>query len=195
MRLIIAYIADMLRYIIVFSPVILIIRFLYLKKSRRKVNFKNEIIILLFCMYIIGLASQTILPNITIGIVSETGEMIFEVNWRNSISQVNFIPFRTLSDQLLFNNTNTYDLKISLLNISANLFLFSPIGFFVPFLWNKFNSIKCIFFIGLSLTTCIECIQYLIGRSTDIDDIILNVSGIMIGYIVFKISKRLIRTS
>lgn len=171
MRLIIAYIADMLRYIIVFSPVILIIRFLYLKKSSRKVNFKNEIIILLFCMYIIGLASQTILPNITIGIVSETGEMIFEVNWRNSISQVNFIPFRTLSDQLFFNNTNTYDLKISLLNISANLFLFSPIGFFVPLLWNKFNSIKCIFFIGLSLTICIECIQYLIGRSTDIVNI------------------------
>jgi glycopeptide antibiotics resistance protein len=75
--------------------------------------------------------------------------------------------------------------SVSLLNITANLFLFLPIGFFVPLIWTKCNSFKKVTFVGLTVTIFVEIVQLFTGRSTDIDDVILNTLGIMIGYGTF----------
>ncbi|WP_217642423.1 VanZ family protein [Bacillus sp. OK048] len=146
----------------------------------------NEILMLIFVLYLVGLVSQTIIPNWNMGIVSDTGEFFFNVHFSNEISKVNLIPFHTLYQYIFETNTNVDDWNsVSLLNISANLLLFSPIGFFIPLIWKKWYSFKRVFFLGLTVTCFIEIIQMFIGRSTDIDDVILNTFGILIGYGVF----------
>lgn len=93
------------------------------------------------------------------------------------------IPFKTISSQLFGANPSVDDWNsVSLLNLMTNVFLFAPIGLFFPLLWTKWNSIKNVFFVGLMTTSLVEVIQLFIGRSVDIDDIILNTIGVFIGY-------------
>lgn len=103
----------------------------------------NEILMLIFVLYLVGLASQTIIPRWDIGIVSDTGEFFFNVHLANEISQVNLIPFHTLYQYIFETNTNVDSWNsVSLLNISANLLLFSPLGFLVPLIWKRWDSFK-----------------------------------------------------
>lgn len=70
-----------------------------------------------------------------------------------------------------------------------------PIGVFLPILWNKyFSSIKSLATIGLGISLLIEVLQYMEGillpsiytRASDVNDLILNTLGVLIGYFVFK---------
>lgn len=68
-----------------------------------------------------------------------------------------------------------------------NILLFIPFGFFIPIvLKNKRNLYQTIL-ISFGLTFSVEFFQYFIGRSSDIDDIITNLIGSMIGYTLFKL--------
>lgn len=67
-----------------------------------------------------------------------------------------------------------------------NVLLFIPLGFFLPIVFprlrNVFKTTVFCFFVTFS----VELIQFFIGRSSDIDDIITNLLGSIIGYLVFK---------
>ena len=69
-------------------------------------------------------------------------------------------------------------------NVMGNIILFIPYGFLASYLLNnkKFSVITILTVIA-SLT--IETVQYYIGRVFDIDDIILNVIGGIVGFLVF----------
>ena len=186
MGLISMYIQSMIGYMIFVLPFYVIGRMFFVKKKKKRIIVRNEMLLLFFVLYLVGLASQTIIPQWYMGIVSDTGEFYFNINLSNEISKVNLIPFHTLYQYFYEANTMVDDWNdVSLLNITANLLLFSPIGFFVPLIWTKFNSFKKVISIGLAVTIIIEFVQLFIGRSTDVDDVFLNTLGIMIGYLLF----------
>ena len=190
MRLILTYLSNMLTYIIVALPIYLICRLIFIKKTKKQVKVFNEILLTIFILYIIGLASQTIVPYWNMGIYSDTGKFYFNIRLTNSISEINLIPFKTLYEYLFVNNTSVSDWSsVSILNIFANTLLFLPLGLLTPLLWEKYDSFYKILTLGLISTCLIEFIQIFIGRSTDIDDVILNTIGIIIGYTIFKLFK------
>jgi len=190
MRLILTYLSNMLTYIIVALPIYLICRLIFIKKTKKQVKVFNEILLTIFILYIIGLASQTIVPYWNMGIYSDTGKFYFNIRLTNSISEINLIPFKTLYEYLFVNNTSVSDWSsVSILNIFANTLLFLPLGLLTPLLWEKYDSFYKILTLGLISTCLIEFIQIFIGRSTDIDDVILNTIGIIIGYTMFKLFK------
>jgi len=90
----------------------------------------------------------------------------------------NFIPLKEI---MRYSYTSTLFFK----NVLGNVLLFIPFGYFVnKILKNK--SMIVATFITLITSTSIELIQMNIGRSFDIDDIILNFIGGLIGYLVYK---------
>ncbi|AST94365.1 hypothetical protein BC6307_14845 [Sutcliffiella cohnii] len=143
-----------------------------------------------FSLYIIAVASQTIIPKWDAGIISSTGEFYFNVQWSNEIASVNIIPFRTLFLYLQANPNIDNWSSLSMVNIFGNMFVFTPIGIFVPLLYRRVRSLKKISVVALAVTCFIEITQLFIGRSTDIDDVILNTIGVMIGYGMFVFIKR-----
>lgn len=182
MWLISTYLISMLGYMIIAFPIHLIIRMTIIKKRKQPVNKTHELLLALFVLYSVGIASQTIIPKWVIGVDSNSGKFFFDVYMSNGWVGTNTIPFRTISGYLKVNEyMNGWD-SIAIANLLGNVFLFSPIGFFVPLLWRKMDSIKAIAFIGFAVTCFIEGTQYFIGRSADIDDIILNTIGVVIGY-------------
>ncbi len=69
-------------------------------------------------------------------------------------------------------------------NIIGNILLFLPFGFFVSYYLNtrKWSSPVII---SLIVSFCAEGMQYYLGRVFDVDDIILNVLGGFLGYLLF----------
>lgn len=97
----------------------------------------------------------------------------------------NFIPFYSIRDILAQDS-----LLIAFKQIGGNILLLLPLGFFVSLIYKK--SFLKIFFIGFLFSVAIEVLQFimarlfLMNRSADIDDIILNCVGYVLGIMIFK---------
>lgn len=102
-------------------------------------------------------------------------------NEKDGIRNINLIPFRSISPYLR-NITEPYAFK----NIIANILVFIPLGFFVSNKNSK-NVFKTLV-ICISVILSIECIQLLFKIGFfDVDDIILNFIGSLIGMGINKI--------
>ena len=189
MWLISMYVINMLGYMIVAFPIYVFARILIVKSRKQPVNKSHELLLALFVLYLVGIASQTIIPKWVMGIDVDTGKFFFDVYMFKGWVGTNAIPFKTISGYLQVNEYMDGWDSIAIANLLGNIFLFSPIGFFVPLLWRRLDSFKAIALIGFGVTCFIEGTQYFIGRSTDIDDIILNTIGVVIGYGVFLVWK------
>lgn len=193
MDLILSYLNSMVFYNILFLPIYLIDRRTHIKKNKKKnisINYLYEAILLAFVMYSIAMASQTIIPEYEV-YIDINNQIKIDIDVGTETSRINLIPFNTLN-RYLFMESRTLDNwnVVSLINLVGNSFLFSPIGIVLPLLYKKFDSFKIIFLTGLMTTLSIEFIQIFIKRSVDIDDIILNTIGVIIGYILYKIFKK-----
>lgn len=88
----------------------------------------------------------------------------------------------------LFSEIFRYDVgsRLFFKNIIGNVLLFVPYGFFASFYIELKNPIKALILI-LAASISIEVTQLAIGRVFDVDDILLNVVGGMIGYFIYMI--------
>lgn len=68
-----------------------------------------------------------------------------------------------------------------------NVIMFIPLGFFIPIVCKKQRKGYKTALLSFGLTFSVEFFQYFIGRSSDIDDIITNLLGAVIGYMIFKV--------
>ena len=188
MSLVIQYIWNMFPYCVLGAVLFIIFRVIFQKDNT--LNLKKDIATGLFIAYCFGLASQTIIPHFNFGISSSTGKPFLDV-----FTSINLIPFKTIFEQIVGRNEVVSQIDIadvSILNLLSNIFLFSPIGFFVPLINERYISLKKIILIGVSTSCVVEVIQLFIGRSCDIDDVILNTCGVVIGFIIFKVYKRIV---
>lgn len=71
-------------------------------------------------------------------------------------------------------------------NVCLNILLFVPYGFFLPILWSGFRSTKNVILTGLLTTCVVEISQIFTFRTTDINDLITNALGTIIGYFFTK---------
>ena len=75
----------------------------------------------------------------------------------------------------------------------ANVLLFVPIGFFLPVVFAGVRKLGRTILAVLLFSVAIEIFQYFIGASSDIDDVILNLLGGVLGYGVFRLFARRFR--
>lgn len=73
-------------------------------------------------------------------------------------------------------------------NIVGNIIAFVPFGFLLPFLFGKRCGVLPILVLGAFFSFCIETVQYYTRLgSFDVDDILLNTAGCLLGYILFRL--------
>ena len=112
------------------------------------------------------------------------------------LNSVNLIPFKTVIEYIVAFFNNTIPTHTIITNIFGNILAFAPFGFFAHVILNKKPSLLKFTLLMVSASLLIEVIQliFLVG-SCDIDDVILNVLGAVIGYLIFKtkICKKIIR--
>ena len=99
-------------------------------------------------------------------------------------SMYNITPFKTIFEYFTLLKNNQINTDIVIRNIGVNLLLFLPMGFAMPILFGKkINSIGRFACFIVLITLLVEIIQFLTKTGTgDIDDVILNSVGGIIGY-------------
>ena len=91
----------------------------------------------------------------------------------------NFVPFHEIFRY-------EFGSKVFMHNIIGNILLFIPFGYFISHIL-KTRKAYAIVFISLITSTVIEFIQLKIGRTFDVDDILLNLIGSLLGFFVYLI--------
>ena len=67
------------------------------------------------------------------------------------------------------------------------------LGFLIPLIWKRYRNPLKIFMIGFGFSLSIELCQLFNRRNTDIDDLMMNTLGAVIGYFIWKLTKRLFK--
>lgn len=67
-----------------------------------------------------------------------------------------------------------------------NIVMLMPLGFLLPYIWKQFRSIAKTAVTGLTVSAMIEFSQIFTNRLVDVDDLIMNTIGAMLGYIIWK---------
>ncbi|MBH0350192.1 VanZ family protein [Bacillus cereus] len=94
---------------------------------------------------------------------------------------INLVPFKSTIRYLT--EFDSYNLDIVLMNTLGNVIIFIPFGFLLPLLFKQINNVKIASKIFIKFILLIESLQLLTFTGVfDIDDIILNVLGALIGY-------------
>ncbi len=100
---------------------------------------------------------------------------------------VNIIPFKTIGTYIMAIFDGSMNLNIPIRNLGGNFILFLPMGVYLPILIKKLDSFKSYSISMIPLLLSVELIQLITRRgSFDIDDIILNMFGALVGFIAWK---------
>lgn len=151
---------------VVISAIILVsFRVCYLIKSKQKLVLYKELSMLIFGIYILCLFQVVTFQD--------------DVSWATN----NFIPFKEI---MRYNITSRLFFK----NVLGNMIMFLPFGFFVSY-YLKSEKLTLPLFLILIASISIEVVQLLIGRVFDVDDIILNILGGLMGYGIYYILRRI----
>lgn len=117
--------------------------------------------------------------------------MLFFASFRDAntaIFQIKDIPFQTIDSYSLY--VIKYDKVEFFTNIFGNVILFIPYGF-LGILYPPLNRFFYLIITFLITINVIEFSQYYFRRGfADIDDVILNTSGVIIGFMIYKIILR-----
>lgn len=99
---------------------------------------------------------------------------------------LNLKPFATIRTQLRF-----WPAGWAVKNLAGNLLAFVPFGYLLPLAHRRLRHAFLVLPISLAFACAIEAFQYvtLLG-ACDVDDVILNVLGCMMGYFVFSVFQR-----
>ena len=155
-----------------------IIRSSTVKRNNLKVEWSKEAMKLLFICYLTGLISLVVLP---VDFWLRFYDGLF-FGWWNELFPIfsfgvfNLVPsvIKVLSGELVIGSW----VKTMLI---GNIAMFVPLGFFLPFVSERVNR-KNIFVIAVVVPIVVEILQLILGRSFDVDDLICNFIGIVIGF-------------
>jgi glycopeptide antibiotics resistance protein len=99
----------------------------------------------------------------------------------------NLVPFHTLA--IYWRNLAS---EFWMLNLFGNLFLLLPLGLLGPIALPVLDRWWRIALVALVFSVAIELLQRLVpARSADIDDVIVNLVGALLGYAALRVIRRL----
>ena len=166
-----------------FTAIWLIIRIAVWMKQKQ-IDWKREIVLLLMYINLAVILRFTFFPMSKVDghiqpLVLDTAA-VFPF-------RVNLIPLVNLFD---------YDSKRDLLlNVIGNTAMFVPSGIVLPIVYKGLNTHRKVISAGIGISLCIEILQLpFFDRVSDIDDLILNTIGVIVGYGIYTLIQCVRRT-
>jgi glycopeptide antibiotics resistance protein len=139
--------------------------------KHEKIRISERILHLLMFLYLIGLLI-----------------LLFFRPENQTYGTVNLVPFDTI--RMYLSGHFTYIIPVY--NLGANIALFIPFGLYYQYIARK-PQLKQLFAISTLIVSIIEGLQFFTKRgSLDIDDVILNVLGVCIGYFLYPLFQKVV---
>ena len=135
----------------------------------------RETVLALFWMFCGGMAAVTLTPRwmaemVRSGAWGAVHEPFFQ--W----GSISLVPLATFAP-------DTHSVYILL----GNILMFLPFGFLAALLWRGCDGKRSLL-LGISISGGIECWQLAVGRTFDVDDLLLNTLGVFMGFLLWKLS-------
>ena len=151
---------------LIISIVIMVsVRLAYLIKAKEKVIIYKELLMLCFAIYILCLFQVVTFQD--------------DVTWSSN----NFIPFKEI---LRYSITSRLFWK----NVVGNMIMFLPFGFFISY-YLRVEKVNLTLLLTFIASIAVEFVQMCIGRVFDVDDIILNLLGGTVGFVIYNTLRRI----
>lgn len=164
---------------IVFISIIWFLVRLICAMKNSKFSWKREWQLLFVYICIVVVARFTFFPFSTVN--GKIQPLIFE-SAKAFPFRINWIPFVNL-----FDYPETRDI---LINVIGNTAMFIPLGIVWPTVYKELNKHWKILSAGIGFSLCIEILQLpFYDRVSDIDDLLLNSFGFVIGYLIYLLIK------
>ena len=103
----------------------------------------------------------------------------------NRTYHYNLILFKEISRFIVYRRQLGF--KAVFLNLAGNMFIFAPFGFLLPIMNRRLKGFFQVTLLSLELSLAVETVQLItkVG-SFDVDDILLNTLGVVLGYAGFR---------
>lgn len=118
-------------------------------------SFRKSLLYYIFSVYLCGVYAVVGLPSLL--------DLTLDFN-------INLAPFLYMFS----------DLDQTILNV----LLFIPLGFFLPVFWRCFRKFSRTLFFGFCFSLLIELLQIFTFRATDINDLMTNTLGTVLGWVL-----------
>ncbi|WP_445491304.1 VanZ family protein [Niallia sp. 03133] len=152
----------------------------------------------LFSIFSLIVLWRLIIERVLFILVNYKNGISFHYNWYFSSptpnyfdlqtwkANANIMPFRNILQYIV--DRDHYNLNIIIDNLLGNILIFVPLGFFLPLLFKKYKKFSKVCLSSILISFFLEFLQIAlhIGQF-DIDDIILNTIGAVIGYFAISI--------
>ena len=167
----------------IFASIWLVIRSVVWTKQKH-IDWKREAVLLLMYINLAVIFRFVFFPMSKVN--GQVQPLIFDIATAFPF-RVNLIPMVNL-----FDYDNKRDL---LLNVIGNVAMFIPSGIVLPIIYKRLDSFVKVIGAGSGISLCIEIIQLPFRvRASDVDDLILNTVGVILGYGIYALIRCLRRT-
>ena len=166
------------RYLVILAEAVVLLWVVV--SIKKKIPYDKIIIVAVFIFYMATLIGATFFP------------IKFDVSQTKSYDDLShrlqLIPFGSTIE--FIHSSSPYN---TFVQIAGNIVMTVPFGFLLPFV-HKFKRKYPYVLSAVLLPLCIETTQFTIGiligrlyRTADVDDLIFNFTGIMIGFALYKL--------
>ena len=126
-----------------------------------------------------------------------------EPYWQQVADNLNLNPFHTIGNywDILLQREHylekwdaavyAFQVRHAVINLAGNVVMFVPLGFFLPAVWKKCRGFFRTLFCAAGMIAAVEIAQlFSLRGSCDVDDLILNLVGVAVGYALFRLTTR-----
>lgn len=151
----------------------------YFAVKTKTIHWKREAELILVYICLVVVVRFTFCPFGTVD--GQIHPLLFDAS-QMFPPRVNLVPLKYLLDYLIVGE--------AVLNTVGNIAMFVPIGIIWPLVFRQLDRHKKVIASGMGLSLCIEILQLpFFDRVTDIDDLILNSLGFLVGYGSYLLAK------
>ena len=147
----------------------------------KRADWKRELQLLLVYICVVVVARFAFFPFSKVD--GEIQPLIYE-SAKVFPFRINWIPLVNLFDYP--------EMREILINVIGNTAMFIPLGIVWPSVYKGLDSHRKVISSGIGVSLCIEILQLpFYDRVSDIDDLLLNLLGFIIGYLLYLLVKSL----
>lgn len=112
---------------------------------------------------------------------------VFDVTGIGTLSDILSVPEGSINPSIIKGTINLVPFTGINLSFFLNIIMCVPLGFLLPLVWKDCRKLYRTALFGAGFSLLIEISQLVTTRATDIDDLIANICGTLIGYVIWKI--------
>ncbi len=112
---------------------------------------------------------------------------VYNLTGAGGLTDIIYVPDGAINNSIIKANINLIPFNSIDISFFLNILMLIPLGFLVPLIWKDYRKWYKTMLLGAGFSLMIEISQLVTTRATDVNDLIANTVGALIGYVIWKV--------